>query len=58
MRNGAAWFADLGPEGSGGTALFSVSGHVEKPGNYELPHGHSVQDLLEIAGGMLGKAAS
>jgi NADH-quinone oxidoreductase subunit F len=54
MRNGAAWFAGLGPEGSGGTALFSVSGHVEKPGNYELPMGIPFRDLLEIAGGMLG----
>ena len=39
IRNGAKWFAGLGPEGSGGTAQFSVSGHVEKPGNYELPMG-------------------
>jgi NADH-quinone oxidoreductase subunit F len=31
MRNGAQWFADLGVEGSGGTAIFSVSGHVERP---------------------------
>jgi NADH-quinone oxidoreductase subunit F len=54
MRNGAAWFAALGPENSGGTALFSVSGHVEKPGNYELPMGIPFKDLLEIAGGMLG----
>ena len=54
IRNGAAWFAGLGPEGSGGTALFSVSGHVEKPGNYELPMGIPFGDLLEIAGGMLG----
>ncbi len=54
MRNGAAWFAGLGPEGSGGTALFSVSGHVEKPGNYELPMGIPFKDLLDIAGGMLG----
>ena len=54
IRNGAAWFAGLGPEGSGGTALFSVSGHVEKPGNYELPMGIPFKDLLEIAGGMLG----
>jgi NADH-quinone oxidoreductase subunit F len=54
IRNGAAWFAALGPEGSGGTALFSVSGHVEKPGNYELPMGIPFKDLLEIAGGMLG----
>jgi NADH-quinone oxidoreductase subunit F len=54
IRNGAAWFAGLGPEGSGGTALFSVSGHVEKPGNYELPMGIPFKDLLDIAGGMLG----
>ena len=54
IRNGAAWFAGLGPEGSGGTALFSVSGHVEKPGNYELPMGIPFRDLLEVAGGMLG----
>jgi NADH-quinone oxidoreductase subunit F len=54
IRNGGAWFAGLGPEGSGGTALFSVSGHVEKPGNYELPMGIPFKDLLEIAGGMLG----
>ncbi|MGB5511822.1 MAG: NADH-quinone oxidoreductase subunit NuoF [Woeseiaceae bacterium] len=55
IRKGAAWFAALGPEGSGGTALFSVSGHVEKPGNYELPMGIPFKDLLnEICGGMLG----
>ena len=54
IRNGAKWFADLGPENSGGTALFSVSGHVEKPGNYELPMGIPFKDLLDIAGGVLG----
>ena len=55
LRNGAAWFAALGPEGSGGTALFSVSGHIEKPGNYELPMGIPFKDLLnDICGGMLG----
>ena len=55
IRNGAACFAGLGPEGSGGTALFSVSGHVEKPGNYELPMGIPFKDLLnDICGGVLG----
>jgi len=54
IRNGAAWFAGLGPENSGGTALFSVSGHVEKPGNYELPMGIPFKELLKIAGGVLG----
>ena len=54
IRNGAQWFADLGVEGSGGTAIFSVSGHVEKPGNYELPLGIPFKELLEIAGGVRG----
>ena len=52
MRKGASWFSGLGVEGSGGTAIFSVSGHVESPGNYELPLGISFSDLLEVAGGM------
>ena len=54
MNRGAAWFGGLGPEHSGGTALFSVSGHIEKPGNYELPMGIPFKDLLELCGGMLG----
>jgi NADH-quinone oxidoreductase subunit F len=54
IRRGAEWFADLGVEGSGGTAIFSVSGHVEKPGNYELPLGIPFKELLEIAGGVRG----
>jgi len=53
IRNGAAWFAALGPEGSGGTAQFSVSGHIERPGNYELPMGIPFKTLLEdICGGV------
>ncbi len=54
IRKGAQWFADLGVKGSGGTAIFSVSGHVEKPGNYELPLGIPFPELLEIAGGVRG----
>ena len=54
MRNGAEWFADLGPDGSGGTAQFSVSGHVAQPGNFELPMGIPFKDLLELCGGVLG----
>ena len=52
IRKGAAWFAALGPEGSGGTAQFSVSGHVEKPQNLELPMGIPFRDLLELCGGV------
>ena len=54
IRKGAVWFAALGPEGSGGTAQFSVSGHVEQPGNHELPMGISFSDLLDLCGGVLG----
>jgi NADH-quinone oxidoreductase subunit F len=53
LRKGAKWYASLGPEGSGGTAIFSVSGHVAKPGNYELPMGIPFRELLDISGGML-----
>lgn len=52
LEKGAQWFADLGPERNGGTKIFSVSGHVEKPGNYEIPLGTPFAKLLELAGGM------
>jgi NADH-quinone oxidoreductase subunit F len=52
MRKGAAWFSGLGPANSGGTMIFSVSGHVEKPGNFELPLGIPFADLMRIAGGV------
>ena len=52
IRNGGQWFADLGVEGAGGTAQFSVSGHIEKPGNYELPMGIPFKDLLGLCGGV------
>lgn len=52
LEKGAQWFADLGVEGSGGTKIFSVSGHVNKPGNYEVPMGTPFKDLLELAGGV------
>jgi NADH-quinone oxidoreductase subunit F len=54
LRKGAAWFASLGPPNSGGTIIFSVSGHVEKAGNFEVPLGIPFRDLLELAGGMRG----
>ncbi len=53
IRKGARWFSGLGTEGSGGTLIFSVSGHVNNPGNFELPLGVPFQDLLELAGGVL-----
>ena len=54
LRKGAQWFAGLGPPNSGGTVIFSVSGHVAKPGNFEVPLGITFVDLLEMAGGMRG----
>jgi NADH-quinone oxidoreductase subunit F len=52
LRNGAKWFAEMGVPNAGGTVIFSVSGHVEKPGNYELPMGIPFRELLDICGGM------
>ena len=54
LRKGPKWFADLGPVNSGGTVIFSVSGHVARPGNFELPLGVAFADLLELAGGVRG----
>ena len=54
LRKGAPWFAALGPPNSGGTVIFSVSGHVAKAGNFELPLGVPFKDLLELAGGVRG----
>ena len=42
MRNGGDWFLDLGKPNNGGPKIFSVSGHVNRPGNYEVPTGHTV----------------
>ncbi len=54
MRNGGQWFADLGVPNSGGVKIWSVSGHVNKPGVFEIPMGTPFADLLEMAGGMRG----
>ena len=55
LRNGPEWFARIGPEKSPGTKIFSVSGKVERPGNYEVPMGTPLRTLLEEhAGGVLG----
>jgi NADH-quinone oxidoreductase subunit F len=54
LRKGAEWFAKLGVANAGGTVIFSVSGHVAKPGNFEVPLGIPFADLLELAGGVRG----
>ena len=47
INNGAGWFKGFGTEKSSGTRLFGVSGHVKRPGIYELPMGVPLQELLE-----------
>jgi len=53
LRNGAAWFAEMGLPNNGGSKIFTVSGHVNRPGVYEIPLGTPFPELLELAGGML-----
>jgi NADH-quinone oxidoreductase subunit F len=53
LENGGQWFLDLGKPNNGGTKIFSVSGHVTNPGNFEINLGTPFKDLLEMAGGML-----
>lgn len=52
LRRGAEWFAGLGVAKSGGTKIFSVSGHVARPGNFEVNLGIPFRELLELAGGI------
>jgi NADH-quinone oxidoreductase subunit F len=52
MRNGGEWFLNIGKPNNGGPKVFSVSGHVNKPGNYEVPLGTPFSELLEMAGGV------
>ncbi len=54
IRLGADHFLNAGKENNGGTKLFSISGHVERPGNYEIPLGTPFSTLLEMAGGVRG----
>jgi NADH-quinone oxidoreductase subunit F len=52
MRNGGDWFLKIGKPNNGGPKVFSVSGHVNKPGNFEVPLGTPFSTLLELAGGV------
>lgn len=55
ILNGPEWFAGIGTEKSTGPKIFSVSGHVRRPGNYELPLGIPLRELIELhAGGVPG----
>jgi NADH-quinone oxidoreductase subunit F len=52
LRQGADWFLGLGKPNNGGPKIFSVSGHVNRPGNFEVPLGTPFAQLLEMAGGV------
>jgi NADH-quinone oxidoreductase subunit F len=52
MRNGGEWFLNIGKPNNGGPKVFSVSGHVNNPGNFEVPLGTPFAELLEMAGGV------
>jgi NADH-quinone oxidoreductase subunit F len=52
LRHGGQWFLNIGIPNNGGPKIFSVSGHVNKPGNYEVPLGMPFAELLHLAGGV------
>jgi len=52
VKNGAEWFASMGTDKSKGMTLYSLSGHVKRPGQYEAPLGITLRQLLQISGGM------
>jgi NADH-quinone oxidoreductase subunit F len=55
IRNGADWFRKMGTEKSPGMKIFSVCGHVERPGNYEIPLAVPLKELIfDLAGGVRG----
>lgn len=52
LLNGTEWFTSMGSEKSPGSTLYSLSGHVNQPGQYEAPLGITLRELLEYAGGV------
>ena len=54
LEKGGQWFLEQGLPNNGGPKLFSVTGHVEKPNNFEVPLGTPFKDLLAMAGGVKG----
>ena len=57
LANGVDWFRGFGTEQSPGTTLFGVSGHVERPGLFELPLGTPLREVIGLAGGVRGGRA-
>jgi len=54
LLHGSEWFKGMGTEKSAGFGIFSLSGHVTRPGQYEAPLGITLRELLDMAGGMRG----
>jgi NADH-quinone oxidoreductase subunit F len=52
LKNGADWFSSMGTEKSKGMTLYSLSGHVTRPGQYEAPMGITLRELIDLAGGI------
>ncbi len=52
IEHGAEWFASMGTEKSKGYGIFSLSGHVTNPGQFEAPLGITLRELIDLAGGM------
>ncbi len=52
VLGGADWFKKMGPDGSPGPCVYSLSGRVKNPGQYEAPMGTTLRELIELAGGM------
>jgi NADH-quinone oxidoreductase subunit F len=57
IRNGGQAYLECGKPNNGGTKIYSISGDVERPGNYEIPMGTPFAKLLELAGGVRGGKA-
>jgi len=52
VANGAAWFSSMGTEKSKGMTIYSLSGHVARPGQFEAPLGITLRELLDLSGGI------
>jgi NADH-quinone oxidoreductase subunit F len=58
IANGAEWYQSMGTEKSKGTTLYSLSGHVTNPGQFEAPLGITLREILELSGGVRAGGSS
>jgi NADH-quinone oxidoreductase subunit F len=52
VKNGSSWFGSMGTEKSKGMTIYSLSGHVNRPGQFEAPLGITLRELLDLSGGV------